>query len=179
MGAYLSFNASLEIQGHRFEIGFNRVVTRYTKIIKRSAKQSTIVTINEWEEGGGGRGYFQQLSAVDAQSVNSTLNVERADLARICDTIFASSENPPGVDLKKFACPSKYPSKRWSVDLRGFERMEFFSRMCSHCFYSDTGQRARRGKRENNGASDIIRRRVRNGYNFLKIEVMLVNMKSL
>lgn len=108
-------------------------------------------------EGGGGRGYFQQLSAVDAQSVNSTLNVERAGLARICDTIFASSENPPGVDLKKFACPSK----RWSVDLRGFERMEFFSRMCSHCFYSDTGQRARRGKRENNGASDIIRRRVR------------------
>ena len=112
-------------------------------------------------EGGGGRGYFQQLSAVDAQSVNSTLNVERAGLARICDTIFASSENPPDVDLKKFICPSKYPSKRWSVDLRGFERMEFFSRMCSHCFYSDTGQRARRGKRENNGASDIIRRRVR------------------
>lgn len=74
------------------------------------------------------------------QSVNSTLNVERAGrrFARICDMRFSPFENPSGVDLKKFACPSKYPSKRWSVDLwfRAMESNFFFYRIQFPQFYS-------------------------------------------
>lgn len=106
---------------------------------KTVAKQSTIVTINNAMRRGG-RGYFQQLSAVDAlsQSVNSTLNVERAGLARICDTIF--------VLRKSIWC--RLEKVRLSVEIsvetliRGFTLssggIEFFYRICSHSFYSDT-----------------------------------------
>lgn len=162
MGAYLSFNASLEIQGHRWLLRnqFSRVARRYTQENNKTvAKQSAIVTINDAMRGNVVISNNYRLSTPTVplrplpaiQSVNSTLNVERAGrrFARICDMRFSPFENPSGVDLKKFACPSKYPSKRWSVDLwfRAMESNFFFIEYSFHSFIQSYGHNVCIGQR--------------------------------